>query len=190
MTADHDVTILLRKLSEGDSEAPEELMPLVYDELRRLAYGYMQNERTGHTLQATALVHEAYVRLVDWENVTWQNRAHFFAVAAQLMRKILVDHARTRGAEKRGGGAGRLGLDEAVSFPAARRDVDVIALDEGLQALAQLDKVQAQIVELRFFGGLTIEQTAHALDLTPAVVRREWTVAKAWLHREISRTDA
>ena len=189
MSDAHDVTILLRKLSEGDQAAPEELMPLVYDELRRLAHAYMQNERSGHTLQATALVHEAYVRLVDWENVTWQNRAHFFAVAAKLMRRILVDHARTRDAEKRGGGAQRLVLDEAVSFPSARRDVDLIALDESLESLGELDRLQAQVVELRFFGGLTIEETAHALNITPAVVRREWTVAKAWLHREISRTD-
>ena len=163
----HDLTILLRKLSEGDKAAPEQLMPLVYDELRRLAHGYMQNERAGHTLQATALVHEAYIRLVDWENVSWQNRAHFFAVAAQLMRKILVDHARTRGADKRGGGEQRLALDEAVSFPSGRRDVDLIALDEALHSLAGLDRLQEQIVELRFFGGLTIEETAHALSLTP-----------------------
>jgi RNA polymerase sigma factor (TIGR02999 family) len=186
MADTHDVTILLRRLSEGDDAAPEQLMPLVYDDLRRLARGYMQNERTGHTLQATALVHEAYIRLVDWENVTWQNRAHFFAVAAQMMRKILVDHARGRNAEKRGGGASRLALDEAVSFPSAGRDVDLIALDEALGSLSNLDRLQAQIVELRFFGGLTIEETAHALNLTPSQVRSEWTVAKAWLHREMS----
>ena len=189
MSGDHDVTILLRKLTDGDKAAPEELMPLVYDELRRLARGYMKNERTGHTLQATALVHEAYIRLVDWENVTWQNRAHFFAVAAQMMRKVLVDHARSRDAQKRGGGAQKLALDEAVSFPTAKREVDLIALDEALQSLAELDPIQAQVVELRFFGGLTIEEAAHALDTTPAIIRREWTVAKAWLNREISRTD-
>lgn len=190
MTAEHDVTVLLCKLSDGDEAAPEELMPLVYDELRRLAHGYMQNERSSHTLQATALVHEAYIRLVDWENVTWQNRAHFFAVAAQLMRRILVDHARGRDAEKRGGGARRLALDEAVSFPSARRDVDLIELDEALESLAQIDPLQTRVVELRFFGGLTIEETAHALGMTVTAVRREWTVAKAWLHREISRANA
>lgn len=186
MPEGHDVTRLLREMSDSDGVAPDSLLPLVYDELRRLAQGYLSNERVGHTLQATALVHEAYIRLVDWENVTWKNRAHFFAVAAQLMRKILVDHARVRNAEKRGGGRQRLELDEAISYPAARREVDLIALDDALQTLAGLDKLQADIVELRFFGGLTIDETAHSVGVSPATVKREWTVAKAWLHREIS----
>ncbi len=188
MTERHDVTVLLRELSDGGSRAPAELLPLVYDELRKLAHSYLQNERPGHTLQATALVHEAYIRMVDWKNVSWQNRAHFFAVAAQMMRKILVDHARAKKAEKRGGELQRLALDEAVSYP-ARRDIDLIALDDALSSLEQLDRLQASIVELRFFGGLTIEETAHALKTSPATVKREWTVAKAWLHREISRAD-
>ncbi len=188
MPEKHDVTILLRELSERDGRAPEQLLPLVYEELRKLAQGYLQNERKGHTLQATALVHEAYIRLVDWENVTWQNRAHFFAVAAQLMRRILVDHARERKAEKRGGGQQRLALDEAVSYP-TRREIDLIALDDALTALAKLDKTQAEIVELRFFGGLTINETAHTLNTSPATIKREWTVAKAWLYREISRNN-
>jgi RNA polymerase sigma-70 factor, ECF subfamily len=188
MAESHDVTVLLRELSDGGGRAPEALLPLVYDELRKLAHSYLQNERPGHTLQATALVHEAYIRLVDWKNVSWQNRAHFFAVAAQLMRKILVDHARAKKAEKRGGEHQRLALDEAVSYP-ARRDIDLLALDDALRSLEELDNLQANIVELRFFGGLTIEETAHALGISPATVKREWTVAKAWLHREISRND-
>lgn len=188
MTETHEVTVLLQRLSAGSGDAPEELLPLVYDELRRLAQGYLNNERAGHTLQATALVHEAYIRLVDWKNVTWQNRAHFFAVAARLMRKILVDHARARKAEKRGGAWQRLALDEAVSFPSGR-DLDLVDLDDALQALESLDRLQANIVELRFFGGLTIEETAHALSISPATVKREWTVAKAWLYREVSRVD-
>ncbi len=188
MSETHEVTVLLQRLSAGSGDAPEELLPLVYDELRRLAQGYLNNERAGHTLQATALVHEAYIRLVDWKNVTWQNRAHFFAVAARLMRKILVDHARARKAEKRGGAWQRLALDEAVSFP-SRRDLDLVDLDDALQTLESLDRLQASIVELRFFGGLTIEETAHALSISPATVKREWTVAKAWLYREVSRDD-
>ncbi len=182
----HDVTQVLRELSDGDQHAPARLMPLVYDELRKLSQGYLQDERRDHTLQATALVHEAYIRLVDWENVTWQNRAHFFAVAAQVMRRILVDHARERSAQKRGGGMPKLSLDEAVSF-AQEREVDLVALDDALKSLAQLDETQSKIVELRFFGGLTIEETAEALGISPATVKREWTLAKAWLHKTIVR---
>ena len=185
MTDSHDVTFLLRKVSDGDENAPEKLLPLVYDELRKLAQGYMQNEREDHTLQATALVHEAYIRLVDWENVSWENRAHFFAVAAQVMRKILVDYARHKKAQKRDFGQ-KIAIDDAVSF-ASEREIDLIALDDALEGLAKLDKTQSKIVELRFFGGLTIEEAAHALNLPPTTVKREWTVAKAWLKREISR---
>ncbi len=180
-----DVTLLLRKVSDGDENAPEKLLPLIYDELRKLAQGYMRNEREDHTLQATALVHEAYIRLVDWENVSWENRAHFFAVAAQVMRKILVDHARKKRAGKRNFGQ-KVALDEAVSF-ASKREVNLIALDDALEGLEKIDKLQAKIVELRFFGGLTIEETAHTLKISDSTVKREWTVAKAWLHREISR---
>ncbi len=182
-----DVTILLNRVGSGDPSAPEELLPLVYAELRKLAQGYLKNEREEHTLQATALVHEAYIRLVDWENVTWQNRAHFFSVAANVMRKILVDHARAKRAEKRGFGQ-TLALDEAISF-SSQREVDLVRLDDALGMLSKMDPVQERIVELRFFGGLTIEETAHALNISPSTVKREWTVAKAWLYREINRTD-
>ena len=180
-----EVTILLNRINDGDGKAPEELLPLVYGELRKLAHSYLQNERSDHTLQATALVHEAYIRLVDWEKVSWQNRAHFFAVAASVMRKILVDHAREKRAQKRDGGQ-KLSLDEAVSLPYQKsREIDLIALDEALEKLNQFDKTQSKIVELRFFGGLTIEETAHALQISPATVKREWTVARTWLFREI-----
>ena len=186
MPSTQDVTQVLRELSEGHETAPERLMPLVYNELRRLAQGYLQGERTDHTLQATALVHEAYIRLVDWKNITWQNRAHFFALAAQVMRRILVDHAREKQAQKRGGGLTKLSLEEAVSF-AQQREVDLVALDDALHELEKLDATQSKIVELRFFGGLTIEETAEALRISPATVKREWTLAKAWLHKTIVR---
>ncbi len=180
-----DVTILLNRIGAGDAAAPEELLPLVYAELRKLAAGYMENERDGHTLQATALVHEAYIRLVDWENVSWQNRAHFFSVAASVMRKILVDHARRKKAQKRASGL-FLTIDEAVSF-SREREIDIVRLDDSLEVLAKLDAIQERIVELRFFGGLTIDETAHALGISASTVKREWTVAKAWLFREINR---
>jgi RNA polymerase sigma factor (TIGR02999 family) len=181
-----EVTLLLKKINDGErgGSAPEKLLPLVYDELRRLAYGYLQNERRDHTLQPTALVHEAYIRLVDWENVSWQNRAHFFAVAAQVMRRILVDHARRKNAQKREGAREKMTLDEAVSL-SAEREIDLIMLDEALEDLANLDPTQSKIVELRFFGGLTVEETAHALDISPSTVKREWTAAKAWLYRRM-----
>lgn len=185
MAESSEVTILLGRIGKGDGSAPGELLPLVYGELRKLAQGYMQNERSDHTLQATALVHEAFIRLVDWEKVSWQNRAHFFAVAASVMRKILVDHAREKNAQKRGGSAPKLELHETVSF-SPEREVDLIHLDEALQTLAMFDETQAKVVELRFFGGLTIEETAHALDISPATVKREWTVAKAWLYQRLT----
>ena len=180
-----NVTILLNRINAGDAAAPEELLPLVYAELRKLAQGYMENESKQHTLQATALVHEAYIRMVDWENVSWQNRAHFFSVAASVMRKILVDHARTKKAQKRAFGQ-TLALDEAVSF-SSQREVDLVRLDDSLAILARIDPVQERIVELRFFGGLTIDETAHALGISASTVKREWTVAKAWLYGEINR---
>jgi len=187
MADSSEVTILLDRINDGDGKAPEELLPLVYGELRRLAQGFMRNERADHTLQATALVHEAYLRLVDWEKVSWQNRAHFFAVAAQVMRRILVDHAREKRAQKRDFGQ-KLALDEAISFSEKiDREVDLMGLDEALEKLAAFDKTQSKIVEFRFFGGLTIEETAHALKISPATVKREWTLAKTWLHREMSR---
>jgi RNA polymerase sigma-70 factor, ECF subfamily len=184
MSAPEDVTLLLSGINNGDGTAPEKLLPLVYEELRRLARSYLQNERRDHTLQPTALVHEAYIRLVDWKNVSWQNRAHFFAVAAQVMRKILVDYARQKRAQKRGGGDTVLELDETVSF-SSKREIDLILLNEALEDLAKLDPVQEKIIELRFFGGLTIEETAHALKISPATVKREWTAAKAWLYRRM-----
>ena len=186
MPRTENVTQALRQLSDGHEGAPELLIPLVYTELRKLAQAYLEHERADNTLQATALVHEAYIRLVDWENVTWQNRAHFFGVAAQVMRHILVDHARERGAQKRGGGMTKLSLDEAVSF-ARQKEVDLIALDDALRDLARFDADQSRIVELRFFGGLTIEETAEALRISPATVKREWTLAKAWLHETLVR---
>jgi len=182
-----EVTVLLKAMSAGDENAPEKLLPIIYDDLRRLAGAYLQNERAEHTLQATALVHEAYIRLVDWQNVTWQNRAHFFAVAAQVMRRILVDHARRKRAEKRDGFGQKLSLDEAVSF-AKEREVDLVALDDALTVLEKTDARQARIVELRFFGGLTIEETAEALRISPATVKNEWAFAKAWLRVELTNS--
>lgn len=181
----HDVTLLLSRVSEGDNSAPGKLLELVYEDLRHLAGAYMRDERSDHTLQATALVHEAYVRMVDWENVTWENRAQFFAVAAQVMRRVLVDHARGRNAAKREGSQHKLALDEAVSF-ASEKEFDVLALEEALSTLEKLDPRQAKIVEMRFFGGLSIEEVAHVLKLSPTTVKREWTIAKAWFQRELS----
>ena len=186
MSSTQEVTQVLRELSDGHESAPERLMPLVYDELRKLAAGYLKSERTDHTLQATALVHEAYIRLVDWKNVSWQNRAHFFALAAQVMRRILVDHARARNAGKRGGAMTKLALEEAVSFP-RQTEIDLLSLDESLKALAEFDPAQSRIVELRFFGGLTIEETAEIMGVAPATVKREWAMAKAWLHQRLVR---
>jgi len=186
MSKSEEITVLLNRMSAGDENAPEKLLPLVYQDLRNLARVYLKQERSDHTLQATALVHEAYMRLVDWEKVSWQNRAHFFSVAATVMRKILVDHARRRQAEKRGGGGPKLSLDEAVSF-AAEGEVDLIALDDALLNLERIDARQAKVVELRFFGGLTIEETAEALRISPATVKNEWAFAKAWLRIELSK---
>jgi RNA polymerase sigma factor (TIGR02999 family) len=162
-------------------------MPLVHQELRRLAKGYMRRERPGHTLQTTALINEAYLRLVDWKNVQWQNRSHFFAVAAQMMRRILVDFARSRPLPKRDGGACLADLDEAALLT-DEKETDLIALDDALTALAAFDKRKSQIVEMKFFGGLSVEETAEVLKLSPVTVMREWSKAKAWLYRELSRT--
>ena len=180
----HNVTQLLMAWSHGDKDALAHLMPLVYDELRQLAARHLHHERPAHTLQATALVHEAYLRLVDQSQVQWQNRAHFFGVAAQVMRRLLVDHARRQHAAKRGGGVPKLALDEALQV-AEGRATDVVALDEALTTLTALDPQQSQIVRLRFFGGLTIEETAEVVGVSPATVKRDWTVAKAWLYREL-----
>lgn len=162
-------------------------MPLVYDELRRLARHYLQRERADHTLQSTALVHEAYARLIGQNSPDWQNRAHFFGVAAQLMRQILVDYARSHRAAKRGGSVCKLPLDDADSH-ASKADIDVIALDDALQSLAKLDPQQSRVVELRFFAGLSIEDTSEVLGLSPSTVKRDWNTARVWLYRELDRT--
>jgi RNA polymerase sigma factor (TIGR02999 family) len=182
----HEVTRLLIAWRNGDQHAFEELLPLVYDELRRLAGRYLRHERPGHTLQSTALVHEAYLRLVDQKSVQWQNRAHFFGVAAQMIRRILVDHARSHQTAKRGGGAAKLSLDEALATP-EQRDLDLVSLDDALTGLTRIDEQQARIVELRFFGGLSIEETAEVLTISPATVKRDWVIAKSWLYREMAR---
>jgi RNA polymerase sigma-70 factor (ECF subfamily) len=179
-----EVTHLLLDWSRGDQSALDKLMPLVYGELRRMANRYMRRERVGHTLQATALINEAYLRLVDQQNVQWQNRAHFFAISAQLMRRILVDHARSHTRAKRGGGVLRVSLNEAL-VPSQERAAELVALDEALKRLATIDLRKSQVVELRFFGGLSVEETAEVLKVTPMTVTRDWKTAKAWLHREI-----
>ncbi len=182
----HEVTQLLIDWSNGDKTALDRLMPLVHEELRRLAHNYMSRERSGHTLQTTALVNEAYLRLVNRKGVHWQNRAHFFAIAAQSMRSILVDHARGLAYAKRGGGAAKISLDETL-IVSRERAAEVVALDETLSMLAEIDPKQSRIVELRFFGGLTIEETAEVLELSPATIKREWTTAKAWLYHQLNQ---
>ena len=180
-----EITQLLNAWGGGDQQALDELMPIVYQELRKLAGAYLRGERDEHTLQPTALVNEAYLRLVDQRNVQWQSRSHFFGIAAQLMRRILVDHARKRQSEKRGGGEVPLPFDEARGVPT--RDRDLVALDDALDDFAKLDPRAAKIVELRQFGGLNIDETAEVLDVSAATVKREWTTAKAWLRRATLR---
>lgn len=179
-----EITVLLNAVGAGSESAPGRLLELVYDDLRRLAAAYMQNERADHTLQATALVHEAFVRLVDWKNVSWESKAQFFAISAQVMRKILIDHARNKKAQKRGGQ--KIALDDAVSFT-GENEFDFLALEEALQNLETLDARQARIVELRFFGGLSIEETAHVLNISLSTVKREWRFARAWFQRELKK---
>jgi RNA polymerase sigma-70 factor, ECF subfamily len=168
-----------------EKEELDKLMPAVYDELRRQAARYLRREHAGHTLQTTALIHEAYMRLVDQRHVQWQNRAQFFGMAAQMMRRILVDHARTKKRVKRGGSDVKVSLADAT-IPVEERDLDVIALDEALTRLAEIDEQQSRVVELRFFSGLTVEETAEVMGISPATVKRDWSMAKAWLHRELS----
>src|SRR5262249_7895944 len=179
------VTGFLIDWSNGDKAALDKLMPLVYDELRRLARYHMRRERAGVTLQTTALVNEAYLRLIDQKQVRWQNRAHFFAIAAQLMRRILVDQARKRSNRKRGGDVRKVSLDEAAVL-SQERTADLIALDAALTDLEAMDQRKSKVVELRFFGGLNIEETAEVMAISPATVQREWSMAKAWLYRELS----
>jgi RNA polymerase sigma-70 factor, ECF subfamily len=181
----HNVTELLRAWEGGDESALERLTPLVYEELHRLAYYYMSRESQGHTLQTTALINEVYLRLVDFQNVRWQDRAHFFAASAQLMRRILVDYARSRSCEKRGGDAVRLSLDEAPSV-ATEPDTNIVALDSALKALALVDERKSKVVELRFFGGLSVDETAEVLRVSGETVMRDWKFAKIWLLRELS----
>jgi RNA polymerase sigma-70 factor, ECF subfamily len=177
-----DVSSLLRAWSNGDRSALEKLTPIVYDELRRLARHYMSAERAGHSLQTTALVNEAYVRLTDYKRMRWENRAHFFAVSAQLMRRILVDHARRHNL-KRGAAVQHISLEETAAV--RERDENLVVLDEALQALARFDSRKAQVVELRFFGGLSVEETAEILKVSPVTVMRDWSTARAWLYREM-----
>jgi RNA polymerase sigma-70 factor, ECF subfamily len=183
-----DVTVLLLELTRGNQEAASKLMPLVYNELRRLARGYMRRERPDHTLQATAPVHEAYLKLVKQRSVDWQGRSHFFGIAAQLMRRILIDHARGHLREKRGGAQEVLPLDEALVF-SPRQSAELVRLDEALERLAKLDPRQSKIVELRFFGGLSVEETAGFLGISPETVKRDWSMAKAWLRSELRQED-
>ena len=178
------VTELLVNWSNGDQEALNKLIPLVYDELHKLASRYLRRERPDHTLQTTALVHEAYLKLVDQREANWENRVQFFAVAAQLMRRILVDYARRHRASKRGGDVYKLSLEEAL-LPSKEKDAELLALDEALDRLAAIDSQQSRVVELRVFAGLSLEETAQALNISPRTVRREWSMAKAWLHRQI-----
>jgi len=180
-----EVTQLLLDWSSGDKAALDRLMPLVYEELRRLAHHYMGRERPGHTLQTTAIVNEAYLQLIDQRNVQWQNRAHFFGVAAQAMRHILVDYARTRQTAKRGGGARPISLEEAALVTQERAG-ELVAFDDALKELERLSKRQSRVVELRYFGGLSVEETATVLEVSSDTVMRDWSMAKTWLHRALT----
>ena len=180
------ITEMLQAWGEGDSTALEQLLPLVYDELHRLAGAYLRGERRGHTLQTTALINEAYLRLAEWKNVEWKNRAHFLGVAAQMMRRVLVDFARSRHYAKRGGDAQPVKFEEA-KIAAPRRDAEIIALDDALKTLAEIDPRKCLLVELRYFGGLSVEETADVMNLSPRTVMREWQAARAWLYRELKK---
>ena len=181
------ITELLRAWSDGEREGVDALVPLVYEELKRQARRYLRRERAGHTLQTTALVNEAYLRLIDQRNVKWQNRAHFFGIAAQMMRRILVDYAKNKHRQKRGGTAENLPLEEAFALATKERNLDLLALDEALNRLATKEEHLAKIVEHRFFSGLDVVETADALGLSESTVKRDWQMAKAWLHRELTR---
>jgi RNA polymerase sigma factor (TIGR02999 family) len=185
-TSTGEVTRLLQDWSVGNREALDKLLPLVYGELRRLAHSYLTHERPNHTLQTTALVHEAYLKLIDQRSVNWQNRAQFFAISAQAMRRILLDNARRHTALKRGSGGPKVSLDEIASLPNGGTNESLIALDEALKTLATIDADQSKIVELRYFGGLTIEETAEVLKTSPSSVQREWTIARAWLYNAVA----
>lgn len=180
MIEESEITGLLNKAQAGDKSALDRLFPLVYDELRRVAANRLKEERGDHTLQATALVHEAYIRLLEQTEVDWQNRLHFFSIASEMIRRILVNYAIKRNAKKRGENATKISLDDAVSY-SAEKEFDIVGLDEALNELSEFDQTQARIVELRFFGGLTIEETAEVLEISGSTVKREWRMAKAWL---------
>jgi RNA polymerase sigma-70 factor, ECF subfamily len=184
MSETAEVTLLLSALTRGEDSAASKLIPLVYDELRRLASSYMRRERVDHTLQSTALVHEAYLKLVEQRSVNWQSRAHFFGVAAQLMRRILIDHARGHSRQKRGGEQHKVSLDEVFVFSEQQAD-ELLAVDDCLNRLAKIDPRQARIVEMRFFGGLSVDESAEALGISPKTVKRDWSVAKAWLYADL-----
>jgi RNA polymerase sigma factor (TIGR02999 family) len=186
MASSPEVTQLLLDWSNGDREALDRLMPVIYDELHRLAARYLARERKDHTLQPTALVHEAYLQLVDQSRVDWHNRAHFFGAAARLMRHILVDHARTHNAAKRGGGEYKVPIEQVAEL-SEKNDLDLMALDDALTGLASLDEQQSRIVELRYFGGLSIDETAEVLKVSPATVKRDWVTAKGWLFQQMQR---
>lgn len=188
VTATQEVTQLLRAWVEGDAGACDQLYRTVYDELRRLAHHYMHRENPGHTLQTTALVNEAYLRLAHSKDVDWKDRAHFFAVSANIMRRILIDEARARRAERRGGNAEQVALDELIDIPQAPTQ-DLLALDEALNQLARVDERKTKVVELRYFGGLSVEETAHVLNVSPDTVLRDWRLAKAWLLRELNERN-
>ncbi|HXI90018.1 MAG TPA: sigma-70 family RNA polymerase sigma factor [Blastocatellia bacterium] len=187
IAASHEVTQLLMAWNDGDQSALERLIPLVHAELHRIARRYMRNERAGHMLQTSALINEAYMRLIDAQQVHWQNRAHFFGIAAQLMRRVLVDFARSRSYKKRGGGAFQVSLDETMVITKERGE-DLVALDEALSALSELDERKGRVVEMRFFGGLSEKEIAEALTVSPETVRRDWRLAKSWLRRRLSET--
>ena len=185
----NEISCLLQAWSGGDHKALDDLLPLVYDELHRQAHRFLRRERRNHTLQTTALINEAYLNLIELNRVSWQNREHFFAISGNMMRRILVNYANARHRRKRGGSAENLELDESILISGKETDVDLLALDEALKRLGKLDKQQERIVELRYFSGLTIEETADVLGVSPATVKRDWKMTKAWLHRELSGRD-
>jgi RNA polymerase sigma factor (TIGR02999 family) len=184
-STEHDITQLLRDWSKGHQNAFDELLPIIYNELRHVAHNYLRRERDDHTLQTTALVHEAYLKLIDQKQVQWQNRAHFFAIAAQAMRRILIDNARRHAAVKRGEAPEKLSLEDVESISIGK-DETLLALDEALQELEKIDPQQSRVIELRYFGGLTIEETAEVMNLSSATVKREWAMARAWLYKKIT----
>jgi RNA polymerase sigma-70 factor, ECF subfamily len=186
----HEITQLLAQWREGNQSALDELYPLVYDELHRLARRYMSRERKGHTLQTTALINEAYVRLVDQKNVPWANRSHFFAISAQIMRRILIDHARRHQYAKRGGGARQVSLDEALTVVMPDQSGELLRLDEALKSLAEMDPRRSQVVELRYFGGLNNEEIAGVLQISENTVTRDWNMARAWLYQQLTGSGA